>query len=104
MGLTKKKLAQLPKPANVNNSSKVETAPVKKQEVKLPGLLSNYEVVAQDPLKQILSFTRRKMQNLETRKVSHFLILRIKKVGMGNSEYRIRRIRIPNYPNPIGFG
>ena len=25
-------------------------------------------------------------------------------LGMGNSEYRIRRIRIQNYPNPIGFG
>ena len=25
-------------------------------------------------------------------------------IGMGNSEYRIRRIQIPKYPNPIGFG
>ena len=32
------------------------------------------------------------------------IILVCFRVGMGNSEYQIQRIRISNYLNPIGFG
>ena len=37
---------------------------------KIPPSVSNFEEVAQDPLKHILQFTKKRLRNLESRKVS----------------------------------
>ena len=57
-------------PVNENATKLVQKDRAIIPKSKIPPSVSNFEEVAQDPLKHVLQFTKKRLKNLESRKVS----------------------------------